>query len=163
MDTEKLTRRIEELERQQIRYRYFGAVVVILLVSVAVMGQTKSNVASALEAQSFVLRDKSGNIRGTLAVDTKTDASTLVLADKSGKIRTEINVGNDGNAGIAFGDASGKSRLAMGLKNNNSPDIGLADAKGVIRIGIGLQADGNPAIVFYDDQQKTIWRAPDRK
>jgi len=163
MNTEKLTRRIEGLERQQIRYRYFGALALIFLVSVAVMGQSKSSVAGVLEAHGLVLRDKSGNIRGTFAVDTKTDASTLVLADKSGKIRAEINVANNGNAGIAFGDAGGKPRLAMGLKNNNSPDVGLADAEGVIRIGIGLQPDGNPAIVFYDDQQNPTWRPPDRK
>jgi hypothetical protein len=49
------------------------------------------------------------------------------------------------------------------MKNNDSPDSGMADAKGVIRIGIGLQPDKNPAIVFYDDQQNSIWRAPDRK
>lgn len=163
LQTAELAKRIEKLERQNLRYRFVGAGAALLAFGAIVMGQSKPNVASVIEAQSFVLRDKSGNLRGTLAVDSKTDSSTLVLADGSGKIRAEVKVANDGNAGIAFGDADGKPRLIMGLKDGASPDMGFADSQGNLRIGIGLDRDETPAIVMYDEKRNISWRAIWRK
>jgi hypothetical protein len=163
IQTVEITGRLEKLERQNMRYRLAGAGVAVFAIALFLMGQSKPNVASVVEAQSFVLRDKSGNLRGTFAVDSKTDASTLVLADQSGKIRAEVKVANDGNAGIAFGDADGKPRLIMGLKDTGSPDMGFADSQGNLRIGIGLDPDELPAIVMYDDKRNIVWRALWRK
>ena len=163
LQTAELVKRMEMLERQNLRYRFVGLGLALLACGAIFMGQNKPNVASVLEAQSFVLRDKSGNLRGTLAVDSKTDASTLVLADQSGKIRAELKVTHDGNAGIAFGDTNGKPRLIMGLKDGASPDMGFADSQGNPRIGIGLDGDETPAMVMYDEKRNIIWRAIWRK
>jgi hypothetical protein len=155
----EILQRLENLEQQNFRYRLVGVGFAVLVLAAVLMGQSKPNVASVVEAQGFVLRDKSGNLRGTLAVDTKTDASTLVLADQSGKIRAEFKVANDGNAGIAFGDANGKPRLIMGLKDAGSPDMGFADRQGNLRMGIGLGPDELPAIVMYDETRNIVWSA----
>ena len=163
LQTAEITKRLQNLERQNFRYRLTGAGVALFAFAAFLMGQSKPNVASVVEAQSFVLRDKSGNLRGTFAVDSKTDASTLVLADQSGKIRAEFKVANDGNAGIAFGDANGQPRLIMGLKDAASPDMGFADSQGNLRIGIGLDPDELPAIVMYDEKRNIVWRAIWRK
>jgi hypothetical protein len=159
----EILQRLENLEQQNFRYRLVGVGFAVLVLAAVLMGQSKPNVASVVEAQSFVLRDKSGNLRGTLAVDTKTDASTLVLADQSGKIRAEFKVANDGNAGIAFGDANGKPRLIMGLKDAGSPDMGFADRQGNLRMGIGLDPDERPTIVMYDEKRNIVWSATGRK
>jgi hypothetical protein len=163
LQTAEITKRLQNLERQNFRYRLGGAGLALFAFAAFLMGQSKPDVASVVEAQSFVLRDKSGNLRGTFAVDSKTDASTLVLADQSGKIRAEFKVANDGNAGIAFGDANGQPRLIMGLKDAGSPDVGFADSQGNLRIGIGLDPDELPAIVMYDEKRNIVWRAIWRK
>ena len=163
LGTAEILQRLETLEQQNFRYRLMAAGTALFVLAAFLMGQSKPNVASVVEAQSFVLRDKSGNLRGTLAVDNKTDASILVLADQSGKIRGEFKVANDGNAGIAFGDANGKPRLIMGLKDAGWPDIGLADSHGNLRIGIGFDPDELPAIVMYDDKRNIVWRATGRQ
>ena len=163
LQTAEITKRLQNLERQNFRYRLAGAGVAVLILAAFLMGQSKPNVASVVEAQSFILRDKGGNLRGTFAVDSQTDASTLVLADQSGKIRAEFKVANDGNAGIAFGDANGQPRLIMGLKDAGSPDMGFADSQGNLRMGIGLDPDELPAIVMYDEKRNIGWRAIWRK
>jgi hypothetical protein len=103
LQTAEILRRLKNLEQQNLRYRLFGLGITVFVLAGFLMGQSKPNVAGVVEAQSFVLRDRSGKLRGTLAVDSKTDASTLVLADQSGKIRAEFKVANDGNAGIGIG------------------------------------------------------------
>jgi hypothetical protein len=163
LQTAEILQRLENLEQQNFRYRLVGVGFAVLVLAAFLMGQSKPNVASVVEAQSFVLRDKSGNLRGTLAVDSKTDASNLVLADQSGKIRAEFKVANDGNAGIAFGDVNGKARLIVGLKDAGSPDIGFADSQGNLRMGIGLDPDELPAIVMYNDKRTIVWSATGRK
>jgi hypothetical protein len=125
LQTAEILQRLAKLEQQNFRYRLASVSLAVLILAAFLLGQSKPNVASAVEAQSFVLQDKSGNLRGTLAVDSKTEASTLVLADQSRKIRAEFKVANDGNAGIAFGDANGKPRLIVRLKDAGSPDMGL--------------------------------------
>ena len=159
----EILQRLGTLERQIFRYRLLGVGTAVFVSAAFLLGQSRPNIASVVEAQSFVLRDKSGNLRGTLAVDNKSEASTLVLADQSGKIRAEFKVANDGNAGIAFGDANGKPRLIAGLKAAGSPDVGLADSQGNLRIGIGFDPDGLPAIVMYDDNRNIVWRASGRQ
>jgi hypothetical protein len=159
----EILQRLENLEQQNFRYRLVGVGFAVVVLAAFLMGQSKPNLASVVEAQSFVLRDKSGNLRGTFAVDSKTDASTLVLADQSGKIRAEFKVANDGNAGIAFGDANGKPRLIVGLKDAGSPDMGFADRQGNLRMGIGLDPDERPAIVMYDEKRNIVWSATGRK
>lgn len=163
LENREILQRLENLEQQNFRYRLVGLGLAIFILAAFLMGQSKPNVASAVEAQSFLLRDKSGNLRGTFAVDSKTDASTLVLADQSGKIRAEFKVANDGNAGIAFGDANGKPRLIVGLKDAGSPDMGFADRQGNLRMGIGLNPDERPAIVMYDEKRNIVWSATGRK
>lgn len=163
LQTAEILQRLANLEQQNFRYRLAGVGLAVLILAAFLMGQSKPNVARAFEAQSFVLRDKSGNLRGTLAVDSKTEASTLVLADHSGKIRAEFKVANDGNAGIAFGDANGKPRLIVGLKDAGTPDMGLADSQGNLRMGIGLDPDELPAIVMYDEKRNIVWSATGRK
>jgi hypothetical protein len=163
LQSAEILQRLENLEQQNFRYRLVGVGFAVLVLPAFLMGQSKPNVASVVEAQSFVLRDKSGNLRGTLAVDSKTDASTLVLADQSGKIRAEFKVTNDGNAGIAFGDVNGKPRLIVGLKDAGSPDMGFADSQGNLRMGIGLDPDELPAIAMYDDKRNIVWSATGRK
>lgn len=104
----EILQRLENLEQQNFRYRLVGVGFAVLVLAAFLMGQSKPNVESVVEAQSFVLRDKSGNLRGTFAVDSKTDASTLVLADQSGKIRAELKVANDATQAL---------RSAMPMEN----------------------------------------------
>lgn len=163
LQTAEILQRLANLEHQKFGYRLARVGLAVLILAALLIGQSKPNVASAVEAQSFVLRDKSGNLRGTLAVDSKTEASTLVLADQSGKIRAEFKVANDGNAGIAFDDANGKPRLIVGLKDAGTPDMGLADSQGNLRMGIGLDPDELPAIVMYEEKRNIVWSATGRK
>ena len=103
LQTAEILQRLANLEQQNFRFSLAGVGIAALILAAFLM-------ANAVEGQSFVLRNKSGNLRATLAVDSKTEASTLVLADQSGKIRAEFKVTTDG---IAFGDANGQPRLIV--------------------------------------------------
>ena len=130
LQTAEILQRLANLEQQNFRFSLAGVGIAALILAAFLM-------ANAVEAQSFVLRDKSDILRATLAVDSKTEASTLVLADQSGKICAEFKVANDG---IAFGDANGQPRLIVALKNSGTPDMGWADSQSNLRMGIGLES-----------------------
>jgi hypothetical protein len=114
-----LQERVVKLERQNRRFKQFGAVALIIPALLVVLGQAPSK--KTVEANEFVLRDDAGNIRARLFMTKETTTTakqllglddltpvkippeaTLAMYDNTGNIRVMLN-GSD----IAFGDAKG--------------------------------------------------------
>ena len=70
---EALARRVEQLERDNRRWRRGATLGLLLLVSGGLLGQAPvlPGAAKVLEAERFNLRDGSGNLRGSLGATTK--------------------------------------------------------------------------------------------
>jgi len=61
---ENLQNRLVKLERQNRRFKQLGAVVVAIAAVIVVMGQAPSKPSKkTVEANEFILRDDSGNVR----------------------------------------------------------------------------------------------------
>lgn len=158
-----LIRRLNKVESQNRRYRYFAVCVLVAGMSLFVMGQGETrDVKKVVEAEKFILRDAQGKIRAGLALNPD-GALRLLLADKAGKPRADLSVLDDGRAGLSLIDKNGVIRAGLTLLPTGAPDFGLADAKGNVRVGIGFdKRDNAPAIAVYDkDKSKMpVWRAP---
>ncbi|MFQ5850780.1 MAG: hypothetical protein ACE5JU_09360, partial [Candidatus Binatia bacterium] len=60
---DNLVRRLERLEREDRRLKLAGALVLLGIAAMVVMGQTRAReAAKVIEAERFLLRDISGNI-----------------------------------------------------------------------------------------------------
>jgi hypothetical protein len=87
-----LTRRLDRLEQDNRRLKATGAVAVIILAGLLLMGQ--AGPTKVVEAEKFVVRDAKGTIRAEL-FGTASGAAELHLADKDGIQRLLTDTGNE--------------------------------------------------------------------
>jgi hypothetical protein len=154
-----LTRRVEELERDNRRLRRLGTYMLVgigtllglttSIIVVAARHGMPGFVPQVTEARSFVLRDGDGQIRATLGMNKK-GAAQLSLQDAAGRDRVRLSVLDDGSSGVAFVDSAGASRIVMGLLPDQTSTIVLADHAGKTRTVLGLSPNGASTLVFAD-------------
>jgi hypothetical protein len=73
---EDLRNRMAELEKQNRRFKQLGAVVLATAAVIVVMGQAPGK--KTVEANEFILKDDSGNIRARLFVTAKTTTNVTI-------------------------------------------------------------------------------------
>ena len=100
-----LTRRVEQLERDNRRWRRGVALGLLLLGSAGLLGQAPivPGAAKAIDAERFNLRDGAGHLRGSLGV-TSDGTASLILYNTAGAHQAGLGVLPDGTA-IAPDDA----------------------------------------------------------
>jgi hypothetical protein len=151
---DSVMRRLEGLERENRRLKRMGGIAFLGLAALGLMGQLRpsspiitppaATIAAAVEAERFVLRDRSRKIRAELSVLADV-ATTLTLFDESGKLRAALTAGPAAGAG---GPASGAA-------------LTLFDADGRSRIAqFGVGATGSGAVTLADRGGQVVWSAP---
>jgi len=97
--TRDLTRRIENLERQNRRLRWVGASALAILPVAGLMSFAAPAVCKTVWGERFVLRDGSGRDRMVLnAYGTKTPS--LTVKDTSGENVAELGVNDEGEVSL---------------------------------------------------------------
>ncbi len=124
--------RLEQLEKQNRRFKQIGALALILAGSVLLMGQAPAT--RTVEANEFVLRDESGRVRGRLSMTDSGPA--LSLYDQNGHIRIMLDVLASG-PGLSLLDANGKIRLVLTVEASG-PGLALVDENGRKRATFNL-------------------------
>ena len=90
-----------KLQRSNKLLRLMTSVLMLLCGALITMGQTNSAIPDTLQAQQFVLRDSSGNVRGAMGITS------------------------DGAVGLNFEDSKGHTRVTLDLAANGTPGFGL--------------------------------------
>jgi len=133
-----LARRAERLERQNRRLKLGGLVVLALLGLLLFLGaepepgpgeyQPGPSQYQTLEAEQFLMLDKTDIVRGGLWVDEK-KVATLALGDKKGVVRAALRVTADGQPALELYSEKGivQARLAI---DSNGPGLELRDFEG---------------------------------
>jgi hypothetical protein len=110
---EDLQDRLLKLEKQNRRFKQLGASAVIVIASLVGMGQGPAK--KTVEANEFILRDGSGNVRARLSVDvpvgaapTYTGSPQLVLYDDKGMQGVKLEGGF--MPGLTLYDSKGRGR-----------------------------------------------------
>jgi hypothetical protein len=103
---ERLTKRLDDLERRHVRLRRAATTAALLTVSLLVMGQAKAK-GRIVDGEAFVLKDAKGVARGGLRV-TESGAAELTLFSGRGQAAVVITA-----------DPSGKH--VVGLVNEKAP------------------------------------------
>ena len=106
-----LTERIERLERQNRLFKGAATVAALAVIAVVVMGQAAPR-TSTVEAQKFVLKDKTGKIRAVLGEGPDNEIGLLVY---DGKQRPRAMIAMDDNdmPVIRVSDDAGKERVVL--------------------------------------------------
>jgi hypothetical protein len=130
---EVLTARLDRLERENRWWKRIGAVVLIGVAAVVLMGQQRAQV---VEAQKFLIRDPA-----------------------SGKARAALSLLQDGSVGLSIISLDGKS-LSLSADAGGNMGLMLVDNNRTLRGQLLAGADGSPAIILQDRSGKVIWKAP---
>jgi len=151
--------RLESLERDNRRLRRYSATafvglavllgLIVALVWLSGRQGAPGTVAEQVAARQFVLRDKTGAIRGAWGLGDD-GAVRLVLQDPAGRPRVKVSLLQDGTAGLSFADSSGRARAVFALLPDQTGSVAFADDAGKTRSVLGISADGSANIVFAD-------------
>jgi len=149
---DRLTQRLDRLERENRRLKVTGAVLVLALAAGGVMGQVPKAVPRVVEAERFVLRDTKGKVLATLGTEASTPS--LALFDQNGKTRAVLMVLANGAAGLFVDDQNGKTRVLLGVGADGTPAVSLLDQNEKRRAALGVGADGTPLLSLADQNEK---------
>jgi hypothetical protein len=154
-----LTDRIEDLARENRRLRrlWMGTVVTgalllglaTALVIVTAQHGLPGSIANVIEARQFVLRDASGNIRGTWNTSENGSMRLSLQAPRS-KAGLSLAALADGASGITVRDSAGRSRVVVGLLPDQTVSLLFADENGTTRTVLSLVRGGSSTLVFAD-------------
>ena len=158
---EALTRRVEQLERDNRRWRRGVALGLLLLGSAGLLGQAPivPGAAKAIDAERFNLRDGAGHLRGSLGVISDGTAS-LILYNTAGAHQAGLGVLPDGTASIFLGSPAGRTAAELTLYRDGAPSLIVRDRAGKTRILLGAAGDGQPFLYFLDAAGANTWKAP---
>jgi hypothetical protein len=137
----ELTKRVENVERENRRWRRGGGFALIAGLVVVIGGAQRANDPKVVEAEQFIVRDKDGKERVRLGLATG-EASALFLRGKDGHNRVILQASDQDDCGGLYLFGSGAENglsvvLNGGLRAVNSPSLFLRhDDKSWIRLGI---------------------------
>jgi hypothetical protein len=138
---EDLYRRLISLEKQNRRLKQLGAALIVLVTSLIVMGQASSK--KTVEANEFVLRDNSNNVRARLSIHEPFDIPEMDLFDEKGRPSVELSGGlvpSDGSVGVQGGglilyDSQGHERGTFLVKDSTAY-LRLNDGNGSLKTAV---------------------------
>ena len=169
-----LVQRVERLERQNRRFKRAAAAAALAVVAVVAMGQAAPRI-STVEAQRFVLKDKSGKIRAVLGEGADNEIGLLVYDGKQ-RPRAMIAVDDNDLPVVRVSDDAGKERVVvdsisgvriegngprvvLGVQSGNEPALQLIDKDGWTRATLTLtNTNTAPILKFLDPRGDTrMW------
>lgn len=153
---DNMVQRLDRLERDNRRMKRIGALVVVGIAAVVLMGQaTASKVAKVIEAEEIIIRDKNKQIRVSI--------SSLGIHVLNAEEVTSVF-----SDGITLGTR--KLRLMVLSNTSTGPSLSLVDCQGNIRalLGASLEMTGTgvvtrraeSSLALFDQKGEVIWRAP---
>ncbi|HEV8306134.1 MAG TPA: hypothetical protein VGW35_00590 [Methylomirabilota bacterium] len=138
--------RLTRLERENRRLKHMVAAGLVGLVAVLLMGQAPvAQAPRIVEAERFVLRDPSGNVRATLSV-TSEGGTGLSLMNKDGTVGALL-VTVDAGSALALGDPHGAVRIELG-KTAEAWGLSLRDPRDVPRAKLLARETGSHLELF---------------
>jgi hypothetical protein len=101
-----------------------------------------------VEAERFVLRDSSGNVRAEIGISTR-QVAALKLYDGAGRCRVELLVTKDGTSGLQFQDQDGTPRVVVYLdqveQQTGNPCLSLVGKDGKVFAELSVKGGATSA------------------
>lgn len=140
-----LAKRVAKLEAQNRRFTKAGMAALVAASAVLVMGQAQTS--RVLEANEFVLKDKSGGVRARLSMEAMNRPTLTFYRDKT-HISASLAGGDE--PFLTLSRAGTNEQVQVGA-NRTFYGLGLYEEE--IRAGLSVQ-NGNPGIELFDKSGK---------
>jgi len=153
---DNIVQRLERLERENRQWKRIGALVVVGIAAVVLMGQGRpSKVAEVIEAEEIIIRDKNKQVRVSI--------SSLGIHVLNAEEVTSVF-----SDGITLGTR--KLRLMVLSNTSTGPSLSLMDRQGNIRALLGASLElirtgavnrrAESSLALFDKKGELIWSAP---
>lgn len=159
-ELDALLSRVERLEKENRRLKQGAVAFLLFIVSVGLMAQTKQSAPSstqrrrapapapepkgptALEAQSFILKDLNGHVRAELSLTGSTPS--LKFRDESGSALVTLALNSDAPGGplLLLSDPQHHGSVALSVLANAGPQLSLAGERADVQVHMGVAPDG---------------------
>ena len=157
-DIQAVAERLEGVERENRHLKRWGAVALIGIVAMVLMGQAVPG-SRTVEAEQFVLKDASGKIRGTLAI--RADGTPrLEFLEEDGKPRIVLAVWPNGSASLGLSEKERMGGAMLATLPDGSTMLRLYDKNATPRAVLVAVADGSPTLSLFDKDGKVLWKVP---
>ena len=209
-DLDALLSRVERLEKENRRLKQGALAFLLLIASVGLMAQTKQKPSAptssqrqkgrapapapagptAVEAQSFILKDLNGHVRAELGLTGSTPS--LKFKDESGSALVTLALNTDAPGGplLLLSDPQHHAAVALSVLEHAGPQLSLTGERADIQLHMGVAPDGTTlelsdkngfttsigsgvvakngqakqtsaaSIVLYGKQRKVLWSVP---
>jgi predicted RNase H-like HicB family nuclease len=137
LESKTIHERIARLERQNTWLRRAATVFMLLVAAFFMMGQASPK-GRSIETDRLVLKDDSGVVRATLAVDH--DGVGLRLYDERGNPRVHVAQVEKLGPFISFSSRTGKNLVILRGGASDLPGLHMFDTNGTERASLGLSA-----------------------
>jgi hypothetical protein len=148
--------RLEKLETQIRHFKQIGALTLILLGSVFLMGQASP--PRTIEANAFVLKDANDRIRGEWSMNG--DSALFTLLDSKGVVR--VLLAQDGlldQAALHLRATDGNQRVTFEVDSQGSPSLFMQSPDSNLAY-LGPEESGTVTLRLFGTDGKVLWRAP---
>jgi hypothetical protein len=201
---------VERLEKENRRLKQGALAFLLLIASVGLMAQTKQKPSApsssqrqkgrapapapagptAVEAQSFILKDLNGHVRAELGLTGSTPS--LKFKDESGSALVTLALNTDAPGGplLLLSDPQHHAAVALSVLEHAGPQLSLTGERADIQLHMGVAPDGTTlelsdkngfttsigsgvvakngqakqtsaaSIVLYGKQRKVLWSVP---
>lgn len=164
-DPDALSNRVAQLERQNRAFKKGIGAIALLLIVVVVSGQAlpqepprAAPTGRTIEAEKFILKDRSGAVRGEWKVEPDGTVG-LLLHDGAGKGRGTWFVHPDGSTDLSLTNLDGKAGITLVSHLDGRMGIFLRDERGMVRSSWAAAKDGVTYFSMSDQGGKSrgIW------
>jgi hypothetical protein len=205
-----LLSRVERLEKENRRLKQGALAFLLLIASAGLMAQTKQKPPAstssqrpkgrapapapagptAVEAQSFILKDSNGHVRAELGLAGSTPS--LKFRDESGSALVTLALNSDAPGGplLLLSDPQHHASVALSVLEHAGPQFSLTGERADIQLHMGVAPDGTTlelsdkngfttsigngvvpkngqakttsaaSIVLFGKQRKVLWSVP---
>jgi hypothetical protein len=153
---ESLTKRLDSWEREKRHLLAVGLVVVLASAGLMTHASHLGRRPKVLEAEQFVVRDASGQIRAQLALQ-KDGTPQLSLYDSQGRDQLVLRGLNDDAATIYLCER-GEVRATMSAMSNGSSSVSLIDKDRGTTTGMYVGPDKTTGLTLRNDKSEVQLR-----
>lgn len=143
--------RLNQLERENARLRTAGVYLFVGVVALVVIGVKLVRTRGVIEAERFVLKDRSGMVRGALGLE-RDGSPTFNLTDDSGRNVVTMRSLSDNTAELTL-YSKGQSRVTMSATSTGAATLNFLDQQHGSVSGFYLKPDGALGLDFRRDLQ----------
>jgi hypothetical protein len=147
-----LTQRLAHLERAQRWWRLLGALALLVLAGVGLLGAAERKALEAAEevrARSFILVDQQGGVLARLG-PLPQGGRGLGIYDQGRKNQLLLTAEPDGSSGLRLFGRDGQGSIMLAVGANGAPSLRLLDQNWRVRASLATWPDGSPYLELVD-------------